>query len=150
MQSIETEFTVEAAIEDVWQVLMDHASYPDWNPFITRIEGPVSPGERLVVDLVLEGRRPQTVRPTVLEAAGPHQLAWRGSLGLRGIFDGTHSWELIDCGNGSTRVLHSESFSGVLVRPILALVGAKTQAGFVAMNRAMKARVEALVADRSA
>ena len=43
---------------------------------------------------------------------------------------------------GRCRFEHFETFTGILVAPILWAVGAATRQGFEAMNRALKARAE--------
>ena len=43
---------------------------------------------------------------------------------------------------GRCRFEHFETFSGLLVAPILWMVGDATRQGFEAMNRALKARAE--------
>jgi uncharacterized protein YndB with AHSA1/START domain len=43
------EIEIDARPEEVWHVLMDFRSYPEWNPFIVSIEGEARPGARLKV-----------------------------------------------------------------------------------------------------
>jgi uncharacterized membrane protein len=44
MKQLHTEIDVEAPAERVWEVLMDFASYPQWNPFIRNISSLPAPG----------------------------------------------------------------------------------------------------------
>ena len=39
MKEVFSEIDIQAPAERVWQVLTDFASYPEWNPFIRRING---------------------------------------------------------------------------------------------------------------
>ncbi len=86
-----------------------------------------------------------TFRPTVTSAEPGRRFAWLGSLGVRGLFDGAHRFELQATPSG-TRLVHAEEFSGLLVAPLLRSMESGSLAGFEAMNAALKARVEARVA----
>lgn len=142
---LHTEIEIAAPAEQVWNVLADFPAYPDWNPFIPRISGPLTTGERLDVRLQPPGGPGMTLRPTVLEAAPGRALRWLGRLGIPGVFDGEHRFFIEPLGDGRVRFIQSERFSGVLAPLLLRLVGEKTRQGFEAMNQALKARAEAAV-----
>lgn len=154
MQRIETRIGIEAAPDAVWAVLADFARYPEWNPFVRAIAGDLAVGARLTVQLELAGRA-VPIRPTVLVAVPGRELTWRGSLGVGGLFDGEHRFriepggpgrgveaEQRDRSSGGSTFVHEEEFRGALVAPILGLVRARTEAGFRAMNEALKRRCE--------
>jgi hypothetical protein len=84
--------------------------------------------------------RAMTFRPKVLAAQPGVLLRWIGRLVLPGIFDGTHQFALDDLG-GHTRLTQSETFRGVLV-PFTGKTITQTEAGFRALNQALKQRVE--------
>ena len=54
-------------------------------------------------------------------------------------------FQLTAFGNGQTRFIQGEKFSGVLVGLFLHRMEAATKAGFDAMNRALKERAEAAI-----
>lgn len=139
---LRTEIEIDATPATVWAVLTDLAAYSDWNPFITSSEGTVSVGERLVNRLEPPGGRAVTFKPTVTEVDAGRVFEWLGRLGLPGLFDGRHRFELVSHGDG-TRLTHTERFTGLLVPLIKRSLDAKTLAGFEAMNTALKARAEA-------
>ena len=65
-------------------------------------------------------------------------------MGIRGLFDGHHVFELV--GDGSaTHLVHREEFTGILVPLLMPLIRRVTTEGFEAMNAALKARVQATV-----
>lgn len=140
---LHTEIEIHAPAERVWEVLADFPAYRDWNPFIPRIAGPLTPGERLEVRLQPPGGAGMTIRPTVLEATSGRALRWLGRLGLPGLFDGEHRFLIEPAGEGEVRLVQSEQFSGILAPLLLRLVGEKTRQGFEAMNQALKVRAEA-------
>ena len=39
MKKISTQIQIDATAEKVWLVLMTFENYPDWNPFVRKIEG---------------------------------------------------------------------------------------------------------------
>ncbi len=122
-------------------MLTDFPAYRTWNPFMDRVEGTPTVGTKLVVHMNPNGGRGMTFKPTVLVAAPGEELRWLGKLGVRGVFDGEHSFVLTANADGTTRLTHTERFSGVLV-PLLKSTLHKTQDGFTAFNNALKQRLE--------
>lgn len=146
MQKLHTDIDIAATPEQVWEVLTDFAAYGAWNPFIPRIDGDLIVGSRLDLDLQPPGRRPMRMRPLVTDVEGARRFAWTGALGIRGVFDGHHTFELVPTSDGGTRLAQAETFGGLLARPILRLIGRQTAAGFESMNRALRDRAEARAA----
>ena len=139
--TITTTTRIAADPDAVWEVLTDFASYPEWNPFMSRIEGAPEVGSRLTIRLSPSNGRGMTFKPTILVAIPGRELRWLGKLGFGGLFDGEHFFVLNRDGDGGTRMTHGETFSGILVR----LMGDATKSaddGFDAFNRAIKYRAE--------
>ncbi|MEF8791361.1 MAG: SRPBCC domain-containing protein [Haloarculaceae archaeon] len=142
MSDIHTAIEIDAPTGTVWSVLTDFEAYPEWNPY-SRIEGQPRVGERLRVSPGPEAGRAPTFRPRVLAADG-RELRWLGHLYVRGLFDGEHSFVVEDLGEGRSKLTQSETFSGLLVGPIVRFVGEETEANFRGGNEALKARAESL------
>lgn len=125
---------------DVWKVVLNSAAYPDWNPFITRVDGDFREGATIRIVL---GTGPDSMvfRPTVLLVRPEQDLCWRGSVWIHGVFDGTHCIHLTAIAGG-THLEQTESFSGLLVGRLTKDVIEETQRKFQAMNTALKQRVE--------
>ena len=140
MHLIDTRIEIAAPPGRVWGVLTDFARFPEWNPFIIRIEGTPEPGALLRVEIKPPGRSAMTFTPKILAARPGEELRWRGRLLLPGIFDGEHAFELEDQG-GTCSFRQSERFSGLLV-PLLGGALVATERGFEAMNAALKRRAE--------
>jgi hypothetical protein len=141
MREIRTEIDIEATPDAVWATLVDFAAFEQWNPFISNASGTLREGERLKVTLAPPGKRGFRFTPVVVAADPGKRLVWRGTLGFKGLFDGEHQFELEGLPEGRTRFIHSERFTGVLV-PLLAGTLGDARKGFVAMNEALKRRVE--------
>jgi hypothetical protein len=146
---LRTDIEIAAPIEAVWETLIDLAAYPGWNPFIVSAEGRAEVGERLANRLQPPGGKAMTFKPTVTVVEPTVAFGWLGRLGLPGIFDGRHRFDLAPNENGGTRLTQSEQFSGILVRFMRRSLDTQTIAGFEAMNAALKARVEATVGSPS-
>ncbi|MEL7064914.1 MAG: SRPBCC domain-containing protein, partial [Bacteroidota bacterium] len=76
MHHLETEILIEATPQEIWNVLMDFESYPDWNPFITSIEGNVQVGRSITVFLQPPGQKVSTFSPKVLVANPQKEFRW--------------------------------------------------------------------------
>ena len=140
MKQIETRTEIHAPPEEVWDVLMDFPSYAAWNPMVVGISGEPEVGSRLEVKIALKDRGPMTFRPTVVEYEGGRRFAWLGKVGVPGVFDGLHRFEVENDGEGST-FIHSEEFRGLLP-PLLGGLLKDTHDSIVAMNDALAREVE--------
>lgn len=141
MQRIETETTIDAPPAAVWEALVDFERYPEWNPFL-RVRGRPNLGAHLLVELRPPDGRATQFRPTVTVADAGRELRWLGHLFVAGLYDGEHEFRLEDDGAGGTRFVHAETFRGLLVPLVNRLIGKRVERGFVAMNTALKRRVE--------
>ncbi len=141
MRRVERSIAIDAPAARVWEVLVDFARYPEWNPFITSIEGEAVPGARLKLRLRPPGRRSMTFRPRVLVATPGRELRWLGHLFIPGLFDGEHSFVIEPVGARTCRFHHGETFRGALVGLFRKGLDA-TGEGFDQMNRALKERAE--------
>lgn len=142
MFEIRTSVDIDASAEQVWAVLSDFASYPEWNPFVRRIEGWPERGQRLTVEIAPPGGKVMNFRPRLLEAVRPERLSWLGRMGLPGLFDGEHHFFIEQLDDGGVRFHHGEQFRGVMVPFMKKSLEAGVRPGFEAMNRALKQRVE--------
>ena len=137
---ITTEIDIDAPPADVWAALTDLDRYAEWNPFITEAAGLAEVGERLTNRMQPPGERAITFRPEVTVVEPNQTFEWLGHLGVPGVFDGRHRFALTELPGGRTRLVQSEHFSGLLVRPMRKRLDAGTVAGFEAMNEALAAR----------
>ncbi len=79
--------------------------------------------------------------PTVLVSDESQELRWIGRLGFKGIFDGEHYFIMEETAEGTTLFRHGETFSGMLAYVLFPLIGEDTEAGFNALNEALKSRL---------
>jgi hypothetical protein len=115
------------------------------NPYITSSVGKPEVGETLVNRMEPPGGMAMTFKPQVTVVEDQKTLEWLGRLGVPGVFDGRHRFEVESSPTG-TRLIQRESFDGLLVRLLRKSVDTSTRAGFEAMNVALKARSESVTA----
>lgn len=142
--SIHTEIIIHSSPERIWSVLTDFSRYEEWNPFITKISGNPAIGDKLSVIMQPPGGSAMKFAPRVLVCEPGKLFRWIGSMGIRGIFDGEHSFEISDHGDGSCTLVQSERFGGILVPLFRRMLDGGTRAGFIEMNEALRMKVESM------
>jgi hypothetical protein len=142
MKELHSQIEIQASAEQVWQLLTDFASFPEWNPFMRRASGEVKAGARLEVYLQPSGASGMTFRPTVLNAEPNRELRWLGRLIMPGLFDGEHILTIEPLETNRVRFVQREIFKGLLVPLFAHRLDTDTRRGFDEMNRALKARAE--------
>jgi hypothetical protein len=138
--SVRADIVINRPPADVWNVVSNGRGYSDWNPFITRVDGDFREGETIRIVLGI-GPDSMVFEPIVLVVQREQDLCWRGTVGIRGVFDGTHCIHLSAVAGG-THLEQTEYFSGLLVGRLTKDVLKETQRNFQAMNAALKHRVE--------
>jgi uncharacterized protein YndB with AHSA1/START domain len=148
--TLETQVEINAPASAVRAVLYDFADYPKWNPYITKVDGDVSEGERIDVTVAPPGG-PVLKAGAKVTSVTPNHLAWDGSgrpqevlgpfsLNIPGVLSASYDFTIEELGPGRTLFRNNVDFSGASTgsydtKPI--------EAGLDAMNEALKARAEA-------
>ena len=142
MKVVKTQIEINAPAERVWSIMTDFAAFPQWNPFISNIEGAPTVGTKLRVRLTPPGGRAVTFKPRVRAVEANQELRWLGHLGIPGLFDGEHSFTIEPVGEGRVLFRHEECFGGLLLPMLKKMLDRETTSGFHAMNEALKKRAE--------
>lgn len=143
---IYSSIVMNARPQQVWAVFTDFAKYSEWNPFVISFTGVPVVGGKICVTLHQPGGKPMTFTPRVLQYRPNEELRWIGSLLMPYVFDGEHTFKLIDNGDGTTTLQQYEHFRGILVPFMKKMLDVNTLSGFRLMNEALKKRVEAMYA----
>lgn len=141
--TVRTERIIAAPRLAVWDVLVDFARYPEWNPFTVGVQTTGRIGDRVLLDVILGGRRLK-MRERMRVYEPERRIGWGLSVLGGVLLDCTRVQELEDVGEGSTRYVCHESFRGLGAPLILLLYRARMQAGFDANAQALGRRVTAL------
>jgi len=132
-----TQIEIKANAETIWNALIDFKNYYKWNPFISKIEGNLAPNQQLRVKI-----QKMYFTPTV-QLVKPHQkLTWLGKLGVKGLFDGYHYFEIIPIDEQKCLFIQGENFTGILVPLLKKKLKTETLPGFILMNCSLKEYVE--------
>jgi hypothetical protein len=143
MKSLHTQIDIEAPASKVWNILMDHANFPQWNPFIKEVNGETQVGNQIEINLDMGKGKNSQFKPTVLVRDTNKEFRWIGHLFINGLFDGEHYFQLEELGPNRTRLIHGEKFSGILSGTIMKMIGETTEKGFISMNVELKKLAEA-------
>lgn len=141
-KEIVSSIIINAHPEEVWKILLDFESYPDWNPFIIKAKGDIKEGENLNISIKPVGSKPFSFTPRITNVVENKKIIWLGKAIVRGLFDGQHCFELHQNEDRTTTFIQKESFSGLLIPFCKKIIGVNTLNGFILMNQALKERVE--------
>lgn len=140
---LRAEIEVAASPESVWRVLTDTLRLHEWNPFITRIQGPLTEGSSVQVHFTLPEGSDRRVRAQVVTSEPRERLRLVGSLGASWLLQGEHFAEIVPLEEGRTRVIHGQNFEGLLLR-VAPNTMTRAARALTLMNAALKKRVESL------
>jgi hypothetical protein len=140
---------IEAPQAFVWTVLVDYARYPEWNPYTVQVEATLEVGAKVVLHLPDPGKSGETFQTvewmSVIDA--PHHLQYNTGSEIPGIHAIRDQW-VEDLGDGRSSYRTTDVFTGEIAKVVFDLQGDWVTTGFNATAHALKARVEALWADR--
>lgn len=140
-----TEIFIAASPEDVWQVLNDWSSMPDWSTvFQGSSEQPLSLGLEFITYVKFSDKgKVKELLHTCTEFEPNYQLGWSGRMSAFGTKD-HHIFTLRPTPEGTTHFFQEDGFHGPL-KGLMNLLGkGKMRKLYVKFNEQLKARVEAL------
>jgi hypothetical protein len=138
---LRTEVEIAAPLTHVYRVLTDFGSYQAWNPFLTAVNGKLTVGQKLSVEMSLPEGKTYLLEPVVTQVTENSELRWSGRFISPALLEAEHFFLLTERAAGLTRVVHGQNFSGFLLRfagNSLTLAAR----GSVYMDQALKKRAE--------
>ncbi|ACU71569.1 conserved hypothetical protein [Catenulispora acidiphila DSM 44928] len=111
---------IEAPPDRIWSVLADTRSYADWNDHLRpdrpteSTAGMLRAGAIVVLRLSASQRRFIALRSTVTVAHPGYEARWVGRCMAPWLLSWEHSFDLTDGGDGTTRVLQTLTWRGLL------------------------------------
>ena len=144
---VSTSIEIAATPENVWAVLADLASYPQWNPVFRSVTGPLAAGSKLTIRTSVPATdHPMTARVKVLTVEPGTELRWASK--LLGITISKRRFLLSPSGGGTLLVQDStyrglggtrRGYRGGRIVNVIASI----QGTFEAINEAIKQQAEA-------
>src|ERR1700712_998475 len=112
MKYYESGSHVHARPEQVWSVLVDAASWADWDSGVEGVDGAIALGRRITIRSSAAPGRSFPVTVTVLDA--PRTLVLSGGMPL-GLFRGVRTYTLTPDDGGGTRFRMREEYTGAML-----------------------------------
>ena len=137
--NISATIEIAAPPEQVWAVLADLASYPEWNPVYREVSGQLTPGNKITIHSTqpVTGHT-MTVKVKVLTAEPAAELRWVSS--VLGLMTSEHSF-ILSPTSGGTRLVQTQTYRGMFTRFPPKTIS-RIQASFEAINQAVRQRAE--------
>ena len=137
MHTIHTEISIRASQERVWEALINSPDIPG------DIRAAIADRKTGVIMKVVMSSGSRSATLTVkLDTVDPfREIIWKGYYHIPGLFDGVHRFEVRGEGGGTTLLVHSEVFTGLLL-PFLSGTLGDTKREFEAMNAWVRDQAE--------
>lgn len=142
-REINTQVDIHASAQRVWQILTDYKSYPEWNPFITKISGQLHVGEHVNFWFSLPFGGSLPARATILNSVPEVELRWAGALPIPGLLRAEHYHVIEVLGANRLRFHQGEIFTGLLVAPMWPIFARRGVQLYEQSSLALKQRAEA-------
>ncbi len=144
---LERRIGIQAPDEIVWELLSDVPGWATWNPLYPRAEGVIRIGNRWSLDLALPDQPLRTINPVILDWAPYDHIHWRLDM-MRGWARTVRFLEIEKMGEENVIFNNGEIFEGLLGPSVARRLRRPILDGFEALNVALKAKAEAIWAER--
>jgi len=137
---------IDAPQQLVWDVLVDYARYPEWNPYTVRVESTCRLGDPVdlwLPDLLKPGELMHT-REWVCLVDPPRQFSYEMLPTPELDVHARRDQHVEATGADTCRYWTSDTFAGPLADLVMEHTGQWVKDGFDAVAHALKARAEAL------
>lgn len=144
---LEHRIGIGAPAEIIWEILADIPAWPTWNPIHPKAAGQVRFGERLTLTLALPGQPHEVIEPVISDWTPNEAIHWRHSH-THGLARSIRYLEIEALSATGCGFSNGEIFHGLLGPRLARRRRSSLHRGFVALGEALKARAEALWAER--
>lgn len=115
MKEIQTEIEISAPAEKVWAVLTDFNHWTDWNSTVTKTSGEAAVSSQLNITMSDNGKDSNTYSPIIIQLEAPRLLHWRAKMLADFLFK-NEKIVTLEATRTGTRVIHKETFDGMVVK----------------------------------
>ncbi|MET7767730.1 SRPBCC domain-containing protein [Nocardia sp. NPDC005366] len=135
---------IDATADLVWQVITDLPRYGEWNPFVTRCESSLEPGEPIDMTVAVFGSTPRRQREWIRSHTPGRELSYSMKPVPLGALHSLRSHTVTPVGDGRTRYESHFELDGWLHPVVAAVLGKNLRAGFEGMTAGIQLRSESL------
>jgi hypothetical protein len=142
VKEVRSEIDINSYPESVWRILIDFATYEQWNPFINKIVGLPTKGSKIDIYIETASGKNRKYSPRITKVEEGHELRWFGKSSLPGFLNAEHIFTIEELQPERVRFIQREVFDGLLTRVFGKGVDTDIRQGFQDMNDALKKRAE--------
>lgn len=145
MPTVRTSLVMPHSPDAIWRVLSDWPAYGEWCRLMPRITGEARVGGRVDLKLRLVGP-PMSVDAIITRYEPGRGLSWEGPSNpvIAALGKGHHGFEIVDLGDGHSRFVHSERFTGPTLRLAWPWLGPRAERAYAEFNEELSRRVQAV------
>jgi hypothetical protein len=142
VKEVRSEIDINSYPESVWRILIDFATYEQWNPFINKIVGLPTKGSKIDIYIETPSGKNRKYSPRITKLEEGRELRWFGKSSLPGFLNAEHIFTIEELQPQRVRFIQREVFDGLLTRVFGKGVDTDIRQGFQDMNDALKKRAE--------
>ena len=142
MKEVRSEIEINSYPESVWNILIDFATYEQWNPFINKIVGAPTEGSKIDIYIETPSGKNRKYSPRITRIEEGRELRWFGKSSLPGFLNAEHIFTIEELQPERVHFIQREVFDGLLTRVFGKGVDTDIKQGFEDMNDALKKRAE--------
>ena len=144
---VEISILINASDKTVWNILTSFDAYPEWNTYITYIEGDLTPGSSLYVETRNANDNHSVSRPRVKKMVWERELRWQGQLLTPGVYDSERSFAILPVSEDRVSFTIRGNYTGLLVPIFGGLVKMSEAIDYGRMSEELKIRAEDTASD---
>jgi hypothetical protein len=142
VKEVRSEIEINSYPESVWNILIDFATYDQWNPFINKIVGAPTEGSKIDIYIETPSGKSRKYSPRITRVEEGRELRWFGKSSLPGFLNAEHIFTIEELQPERVRFIQREVFDGLLTKVFGKGVDTDIKQGFEDMNDALKKRAE--------
>ena len=139
MKEIQTEVDIAAPPAKVWSILTDISKWQEWSPVINKSTGTATLGSKLDITMIgkTEGTDGPRYYPEITKLDEAKALEWKATMMAGFLMTNGKVLEL-EATDAGTRLIHKETFSGMMVPMMWKQMKAGVPPILNSMNKALK------------
>jgi hypothetical protein len=135
-----TQITIKSTPAEVWHMLTDIGDYPNWHPYIRKIEGKLEKNSKIKVTYKKNDTEDAVFSAYIIDNEPNKMLSWGGSLGF--IFRAKHYYKIEALGKDSVKLVQGEYWKGIFGGKYGKKIYVNTTRKFELMNNKLKQILE--------